>query len=137
LVILPSMHHICHLIYILNSASPRFKKAIPIEQLIKTIEVRLNCRIQSWKFGKRNIETAAFISGGGIGLLEQAIAEQVDVLITGEPKHSLYWTAKEAQMNVLFAGHYATETFGLTAVAKHLQNELNIKTILLDLPTGH
>jgi dinuclear metal center YbgI/SA1388 family protein len=114
-----------------------FSPSLPLSGLQKSIESTLQCRIQSWLFGRNEIKSAAFVSGGGIGMLEQAIEEGIDVLITGEPKHSYYWTAKEAMINVLLAGHYATETPGIRAVAKLVGTDLGIETRVLDLPTGH
>jgi len=115
----------------------RFPRQLPVSELQKSIESELNCRIQPWLFGRNLLNSAAFVSGGGIGMLDQAIEEGIDVLITGEPKHSYYWTAKEARINVLFAGHYATETPGIRAVAEVAETDLDIETQVLDLPTGH
>jgi putative NIF3 family GTP cyclohydrolase 1 type 2 len=37
---------------------------------------------------------------------------------------------------VVFAGHYATETVGVKALAKVLEKKFRVKTVFLDLPTG-
>lgn len=39
-------------------------------------------------------------------------------------------------MNVIFAGHHATETVGLKALSKVIQKKFNVKTVFIDLPTG-
>jgi putative NIF3 family GTP cyclohydrolase 1 type 2 len=50
--------------------------------------------------------------------------------------HSAFHQARELEMNVIFAGHYATETAGLKALAEHLAPRFGLKTLFLDLPTG-
>ncbi|HET7376604.1 MAG TPA: Nif3-like dinuclear metal center hexameric protein, partial [Anaerolineae bacterium] len=39
-------------------------------------------------------------------------------------------------LNVIYAGHYATETVGLKALARHLTEQFNVHTVFIDLPTG-
>jgi putative NIF3 family GTP cyclohydrolase 1 type 2 len=40
-------------------------------------------------------------------------------------------------MNVVFAGHYATETLGVRALGDHLAERFGIETVFLDAPTGY
>jgi len=44
--------------------------------------------------------------------------------------------AEELGVNVLYAGHYATETFGVKALATHLASKFRIPWQFLDHPTG-
>jgi putative NIF3 family GTP cyclohydrolase 1 type 2 len=37
---------------------------------------------------------------------------------------------------MLFAGHYATETVGVLALGKLISQQLGIKTVFIDIPTG-
>jgi len=69
-------------------------------------------------------------------LLEDAIKIGADTMITGEPSHSHYWLAKESRINVIFAGHYSTETIGVTALAEHVTRKFSIKSVFIDQPTG-
>ena len=39
-------------------------------------------------------------------------------------------------MNVIFAGHHATETVGLKALSRVLEKKLKVQTTFIDLPTG-
>ena len=59
-----------------------------------------------------------------------------DTLITGEPKQFAYHFAKERGLNAIFAGHYATETLGVKAVGNLLENQFNIKSNFINVPTG-
>ncbi len=109
---------------------------VRIETLIAQIERTLQCRVQAWRFGPPEIRRVGYVSGGGISLLPEAIEKHMDVFITGEPKHSFYWMAKEAGIHVLFAGHYAMEKVGLSGVASLLETQCGVLTEIVDLPTG-
>ena len=60
------------------------------------------------------------MTGGAGDDLKLAAAEGVDTFITGEGPHWTYALAEELGINVLYGGHYATETFGVKALAAHL-----------------
>ena len=38
-------------------------------------------------------------------------------------------------MNVIFAGHYATETVGVQALGRHLAERFGVEVKFLDFPT--
>jgi putative NIF3 family GTP cyclohydrolase 1 type 2 len=40
------------------------------------------------------------------------------------------------KLNVVFAGHYATETLGVRAVGDMLRTKFGLKTEFIDHPTG-
>jgi putative NIF3 family GTP cyclohydrolase 1 type 2 len=75
-------------------------------------------------------------SGGAGGDLKQAAGEGVDTFITGEGPHWTYALAEELEMNVLYGGHYATETFGVKALSAHLSKRFHVPWVFLDHPTG-
>lgn len=77
------------------------------------------------------------ISSGGSGSEVAAAAKAgVDTFITGEGPHWSYTLAEELGINVLYGGHYATETFGVKALAAHLQNQFGLPWSFVDHPTG-
>jgi len=92
--------------------------------------------IQIWPFGPPNVRRVGIISGGAADFLDQAAAAGADVYLTGEVSHGSYHQAHELGLNVVFGGHYATETAGLKALAEHLAGKFGLETIFLDLPTG-
>ena len=57
-------------------------------------------------------------------------------MVTGEGSHHSYVEAKELGLNVLFGGHYATETFGVRALASHLADHFGLEWTFLDFPSG-
>ena len=66
------------------------------------------------------------VTGGAGGELKRAAAEGVDTFITGEGPHWTYALAEELGINVLYGGHYATETFGVKALAAHLAAKFRV-----------
>jgi len=76
------------------------------------------------------------VTGGAGGELKIAAASGVDTFITGEGPHWTYALAEELGLNVLYGGHYATETFGVKALAAHLSKKFRVPWTFLDHPTG-
>src|SRR5215475_13836408 len=66
------------------------------------------------------------VTGGAGGDLKQAADEGVDTFITGEGPHWTYAMAEELGINVLYGGHYATETFGVKALTTHLSDRYRL-----------
>lgn len=92
--------------------------------------------VQVWPFGKKTVRRVGVVSGGAGSLIDQAAGAGVDVYLTGEMSHSAYHEARELGLNVVFAGHYATEAAGLKALAQHLTDRFQLTCVFLDLPTG-
>ena len=60
----------------------------------------------------------------------------LDTYITGEGPHHSYFDATEWGLNVIYAGHYATETLGVQALASHLAERFDLDWEFHDHPTG-
>ena len=76
------------------------------------------------------------VTGGAGGDLKLAAAAGVDTFVTGEGPHWTYALAEELGVNVFYGGHYATETFGVKALAAHLARKFRVPWAFLDYPTG-
>ena len=87
-------------------------------------------------FGAERIRTVGLVSGGGTRIVSQAIAAGLDLYITGDASHEVYHEALEAGINVVFAGHYATETWGVRNMMAHTDAHTELATTFIDLPTG-
>jgi len=80
----------------------------------------------------------AICSGAGASseTLREATEQGIDTLIVGEGAH---WTAVHATDNdlvILYAGHYATETLGVRALARRVSERFSVPWIFLEHPTG-
>jgi len=86
--------------------------------------------------GKNICEKIGVVTGGAGAELKQVAAEGVDTFITGEGPHWTFALAEELGLNVFYGGHYATETFGVKALAAHLSKKFRLPWEFLDYPTG-
>jgi len=87
-------------------------------------------------FGPEQVRRVGIVTGGGGSLIAQARAAGLDTYITGEGGHHTFFDAEELGLNVFYAGHYATETLGVKALAEHLGAKFGLPWTFLDHPTG-
>ncbi|HEY3863005.1 MAG TPA: Nif3-like dinuclear metal center hexameric protein [Verrucomicrobiae bacterium] len=76
------------------------------------------------------------VTGGAGSSLKIAAQENVDTFITGEGPHWTCALAEDLGLNVFYGGHYATETFGVRALAADLAKTFGVPWTFLDHPTG-
>lgn len=115
----------------------RLATDLSLDQFVAQVEETLGEPVvRIWPFGPAAVRSVGIVSGGAGFLIDQAAEAGVDVYLTGELSHSIYHQAQELALNVVYAGHYATETAGLKALAGHLAARYGLKTTFLDLPTG-
>ena len=76
------------------------------------------------------------VTGGAGAELKLAASEGVDTFVTGEGPHWTYALAEELGVNILYGGHYATETFGVKALGAHLSKKFRVPWTFIDHPTG-
>jgi dinuclear metal center YbgI/SA1388 family protein len=86
--------------------------------------------------GPKIVRRVGIISGGAAGEIHAAVAAGCDTYITGETSHSAYHDAAELGISVIYGGHYATETVGLRALAKHVEARLGLPWVFIEGPTG-
>ena len=86
--------------------------------------------------GPETCRKIGVVTGGAGSELKKAADEGVDTFITGEGPHWTYALAEELGINVLYGGHYATETFGVKALAAEVSKRFKIPWQFLDHPTG-
>ena len=106
------------------------------EELTTTLEADLETDdVQLLDFGPEEIEQVAIVTGSGTDWLDEARDAGADTLITGEGKQQVYHRAREAGINVVLAGHYATETGGVQQL-QSLADEWGLSTSYHSHPTG-
>ena len=88
--------------------------------------------------GNRLSRKVALCSGGGASSesIREAIAIGADTLIVGEGPHHTAIDAEEANIVVMYAGHYATETLGVKALASAIAERWGVPWAFLPAPTG-
>jgi len=86
--------------------------------------------------GPEHIYRVGLVTGAAASLIPEASRQGLDALITGEGPHHTYHDAMEYGVNALYAGHYATETWGVRALGTHLEERFNLQQEFIDMPTG-
>lgn len=87
-------------------------------------------------FGPAIPKRVCVLTGSGADALHRAAADGFDTLVSGEPKQFAYHFARDNSLNVIFGGHYATETVGVLEVGKELVSRFGVETEFIDQPTG-
>jgi dinuclear metal center YbgI/SA1388 family protein len=110
-------------------------RALSLEEFAAGIDKKLGTRSTVVNFG-RKVRNVGVVSGGGWFAINEAEKYGIDTFLTGEPSHSAYTLAEEMKVNLIFAGHYATETLGVKAVGATLKKRFGLEVEFIDHPTG-
>ena len=86
--------------------------------------------------GPTRVERVGVVTGDGASVVREAASLGLHALVTGEASHHTYFDAQELGIHVVLGGHYATETFGVKALAAHLADRFGLTWDFVDLPTG-
>jgi len=116
----------------------RLDEPASIEAVRETLDAELDTGdrpVRALDFGPEVVEDVAVVTGSGVDLLDEAVEAGADALVTGEGKQQVYHEAREVGVHVVLAGHYATETFGVRALADRI-GSWGPETTFLDCPTG-
>ena len=106
------------------------------EDLVDRLEKLLGCDVKVVGGGPANIRALGVITGGAGGEILEVAALGLDTFVTGEAPHWAAVVAHDLKMNLIVAGHYATETFGVRALAANLSEKFGVPHEFIDCPTG-
>ena len=110
--------------------------ALPREELVSRVEALLGSRARLIPGGPAVTSRVGVITGAAGSRIRAAKAAGCDTFITGEGAHHTYFDAMEFGVNVIYAGHYATEQVGVKALAERVSAEFGIPWEFFDHPTG-
>ena len=114
----------------------RFEAEISREVLRDQIERAVGGNVHLAPGGPVLARRIGIVTGRAGAEIAKAAAAGIDTFITGEGPHWSYSLAEELQVNLFYAGHYATETFGVKAAAELLARKLALPWQFIDHPTG-
>jgi len=112
------------------------QEGMKLDYLVDRYEQLVGPEILVQAHGPRIVHRVGIMSGGGARYIEQAARLGCDAYITGETDHASYYEALNHSMNVIYGGHYYTETVGVQALGEHLQDKFGLEFEFVDLPTG-
>ena len=106
------------------------------DELARKLEHSLGSSVKMFAAGPEQTQTIGLVTGGAGSEIYAVAREGIDTFITGEAPHWAAVATNELGINLLLGGHYATETFGVKALAAHLSDRFNVPWEFLDCPTG-
>jgi dinuclear metal center YbgI/SA1388 family protein len=106
------------------------------EALVSAVSKAVGGDVHLIPGGPERVERVGVLTGGGGSFARAAADLGLDALVTGEGSHHTHFDAMEFGIHVLFAGHYATETFGVRALGEHVAERFDLDCRFLDQPTG-
>lgn len=109
---------------------------LSIEELHERVEQRVG-HSRLLAHGPKRVQRLAISSGGAsVSMVDEAVRLGADTFLTGEASHPIYHASKAAGLNLILAGHYATETWGVRALMPILEEQFSVATRFVDVPTG-
>ncbi len=114
----------------------RLPEACSMEDVVSRLSARQGEPVKTLPFGPAVVRNVGIISGDAPWGAAQAMAEGLDMYITGEPAHEIYHHCLEQRIHAIFAGHYHSESYGVQALAQRCARETGVRTMYLDVPTG-
>jgi len=112
----------------------RFPKPMARDGVLEDLAELFARELQVFPHGKEQIASVGLVSGAGGRCFQLAIAEELDLFVTGEAEEWTMNLAKETQTNFAAAGHYATERLGVRALGDKLHQNFGIGVEFVDLP---
>lgn len=86
--------------------------------------------------GPARVRRVGVVTGGAGDLVAEAAVLGCDTFVTGEGAHHTFTLAEELGVNLFYAGHYATETFGVKSLAQHVARKFRLPWDFIHHPTG-
>lgn len=108
----------------------------PLAEIVSRVETACGTTPFVIPGGPDHVRRVGVATGGASSLMEQAHDEGLDTLVTGEGNHHTFHQAIEIGLNLVYGGHYATETFGVRALGEHLADRYGVDSRFIDHPTG-
>jgi dinuclear metal center YbgI/SA1388 family protein len=106
------------------------------EALCARLDATLGVPVRMIAGGPERIHRVGVVSGGAGDAVHAAREAGLDAFVTGEGAHHNFHDAMEGGINLYFGGHYATEVWGVRALAAHLEETFGLPWSFLDHPTG-
>ena len=114
----------------------KVRASVPRSEVVRKLQKALNGPVKVFGFGPKQARAIGIITGAAASEIYRVAEENIDTFITGEAPHWAAVAAEELGVNLLLGGHYATEVFGVKALAAHLSKRFRVPWEFIDCPTG-
>jgi dinuclear metal center YbgI/SA1388 family protein len=114
----------------------KIRASLPRSELVRKLQKTLKGSVKVFGFGPEQTRAIGVVTGAAGSEIYRVAEEGIDTFITGEAPHWAAVAAEELGVNLLLGGHYATEVFGVRALAAHLSKRFGVPWEFIDCPTG-
>lgn len=102
--------------------------------LRQTLENRFPNGVTAIEYGSDDPQQVAVLTGSGRSAIPRLASVGSDTLITGELRQEHFNVAQELRLNLYVCGHYATEMYGVRALARELSEEFGLPWTFIETP---
>lgn len=114
-------------------ACAALKQPQSLQSFGENIGAKLNRKPQLIGNLEKQVRTVAWCTGAAQGYIDQAIANNIDVYISGEISEQTVHSVRESDTAYIAAGHHATERYGIKALGEHLAQKYSIEHEFIDI----
>jgi dinuclear metal center YbgI/SA1388 family protein len=114
----------------------KIRVSLSRSELVSKLQKALNVPVKGFGLGPKRTRAIGVVTGGAGSEIYRMAEEGIDTFITGEAPHWAALAAEELGVNLLLGGHYATEVFGVKALAGHLSKRFRVPWQFIDCPRG-
>ena len=113
-----------------------YEEPVAFSELVARFEEQVGSPQLTQAEGPQMVRTVGILSGFGADKISDAASLGCDAYVTGETSHAQYYDAANTGINLLYGGHYTSETVGVQALGEHLAQRFSVAFEFVDLPTG-
>jgi dinuclear metal center YbgI/SA1388 family protein len=103
-------------------------------ELVGKLQLLFPDTYQAIEYGSEKPKRIGILTGSGQSAVPHLLENGIDTLITGELRQHHFNMAQELGLNLYPCGHYATEVFGVQALAAELANKFQLEWEFLEQP---
>ncbi len=112
---------------------PKLGSLPDVAALAQQIESTLGRKVTLVRGHEGTVERIAWCTGGAQSYFEEAIAQGVQVFVTGEISEPQAHYARECGVSYIACGHHASERFGAPAIGAYVSDTLGLVHEFIDI----
>lgn len=112
----------------------RLPEPVPVDELLRCVGRVLEREPLVFREGPETVERVAIATGAAGHDLVSAAREGYELFLTGEPEEPNLHAARELGIHLVAGGHYATERYGVQALAERLAERFSLTWEFVEIP---
>ncbi|MEC8332613.1 MAG: Nif3-like dinuclear metal center hexameric protein [Verrucomicrobiota bacterium] len=104
------------------------------KELTKKLRALFPESYQGIEYGSAQPKRIGILTGSGQSAVPRLLENGIDTLITGELRQHHFNMAQELRLNLYPCGHYATEIFGVKALAREVAQKFQLPWVFIEQP---